>query len=362
MATHAVIQHPPFPLTERTNDPWREQALVRIGEQRFVLACLSAQIPGGIPDDAGRTIEDHWEAASTAAKSHWRRGAVARVTGHLDAVDTSLLRIAPDSYLRGQLPGILARVDRFLPEKDLRRDRIRALAANETCVELTPCERDLLVATFHATGNEERRALSRLRNFTNMLFGTALVLTLIAVAMAVVGLRAPGVLPVCFSPVPDVVCPTGAATVPGSGGANAVPSAGAIDAVMRDTANPGDIALIEAVGLLAAALAAAVSLRRLRGTSTPFRLPLAVALLKLPTGALTAILGLLLMRGAFVPGLSALDTPGQIIAWAVLLGYSQQVLTRTLDLRAQTILDNFGRTRAEQEKAHTRVDTALAPA
>ena len=131
---------------------------------------------------------------------------------------------------------------------------------------------------------------------------------------------------------------------------------------MRDTANPGDIALLEAVGLLAAALAAAVSLRRLRGTSTPFRLPLAVALLKLPTGALTAILGLLLMRGAFVPGLSALDTPGQIIAWAVLLGYAQQVLTRTLDLRAQTILDNFGRTRAEQDKAHTRVDTALAPA
>jgi hypothetical protein len=362
MATHAVTQQPPFPLTERTNDPWREQALVRIGEQRFVLACLRTQIPEGVPDDATRTIEDHWQAAAIAAKARWRRGAVARVTGHLDAVDASLLRIAPASYLRGQLPGILARVDRFLPEKDLRRDRIRALAANESCGDLSPCERDLVVATFHATGNEERRALSRLRNFTNMLFGTALVLTLIAVAIGVVGWRAPGAVPVCFSPLPDVVCPTGAATVDASGGANAVASAGAIDAVMRDTANPGDIALLEAIGLLAAALAAAVSLRRLRGTSTPFRLPLAVALLKLPTGALTAVLGLLLMRGAFVPGLSALDTPGQIIAWAVLLGYSQQVLTRTLDLRAQTILDNFGRTRAEQEKAHTRVDTALAPA
>lgn len=44
------------------------------------------------------------------------------------------------------------------------------------------------------------------------------------------------------------------------------------------------------------------------------RSPVVLALLKLPTGALTAPLGLLLMRGGFVPGLSALDSPAQIIA------------------------------------------------
>jgi hypothetical protein len=362
MATHVATARPPFPLKARPQASWREQALVRIGEQRFVLGCLVRDMTGGMPEDAQRAIEDHWEAAAFAASSRWRRGAVARVVGHLDAVDTSLLRIAPDPYVRGQLPGILRRVERFLPEDDLRVDRIRRLATDESCTPLTACERDLVVATFHASGNEERRGLSRLRSFTNMLFGAAGVLALLAIALAVIGWRAPEVLPVCFAPQPAVVCPTGATTPDTDGDSSTTPDAAALDSSMRGLARPGDIALVEALGLLAAALAAAASLRRLRGTSTPFRLPLATALLKLPSGALTAALGLLLMRGEFIPGLSALDTPGQIIAWAVLLGYSQQLLTRMVDVRAQTILDNFGRNPAEQEKAHARVDTALAPA
>jgi hypothetical protein len=83
--------------------------------------------------------------------------------------------------------------------------------------------------------------------------------------------------------------------------------------------------------------------------------------LKLPTGALTAVFGILLMRGAFVPGLTALDSSAQIISWAVLLGYSQQLLTRFVDQRAQTVLDNFGRSRAEQQSAHRELDPTPTP-
>lgn len=127
---------------------------------------------------------------------------------------------------------------------------------------------------------------------------------------------------------------------------------------MRSVATGWDVAVVIGVGLLAAALAAAASLRRIRGTSTPFGLPIALALLKLPTGALTAILGLILMRGEFVPGLSALDSSGQIVSWAVILGYSQQLLTRFVDQRAQTVLDNFGRPAAEQREAQKALDPA----
>ncbi|MGZ6576345.1 MAG: hypothetical protein ACXVHJ_35815, partial [Solirubrobacteraceae bacterium] len=77
-------------------------------------------------------------------------------------------------------------------------------------------------------------------------------------------------------------------------------------------------------------------------TSTPYSLPLALAVLKLPTGALTALLGLLLMRGGFVPGLSALDSSAQIIAWALVFGYSQQLLTHLVDKQAQTVLEGVG--------------------
>ena len=79
-------------------------------------------------------------------------------------------------------------------------------------------------------------------------------------------------------------------------------------------------------------------------------LPLALAVLKLPTGALTAILGLLLMRGGFIPGLGALDTPAQIIAWAIVLGYSQQLLTQFVDRQAQSELNNFGRSEAVRKQ------------
>jgi hypothetical protein len=64
--------------------------------------------------------------------------------------------------------------------------------------------------------------------------------------------------------------------------------------------------------------------------------------LKLPTGALTAVLGLLLMRGGFIPGLSALDSSAQIIAWAIVFGYAQQLLTRFVDQQANTVLENVG--------------------
>ncbi len=114
------------------------------------------------------------------------------------------------------------------------------------------------------------------------------------------------------------------------------------DDAIRATAGRLDVALVAFVGLLAAGLSAATSLRQIRGTSTPYSLPVALALLKLPAGALTAVLGLLLMRGEFIPGLSALDSSAQILAWAVLLGYGQQLLTRYVDQRAQMILNVSG--------------------
>ena len=51
-------------------------------------------------------------------------------------------------------------------------------------------------------------------------------------------------------------------------------------------------------------------------------------------------LGLLLMRGQFVPGLSALDTSAQILAWALVFGYAQQLFTRLVDQQGQTVLEN----------------------
>ena len=110
----------------------------------------------------------------------------------------------------------------------------------------------------------------------------------------------------------------------------------------NDTATPWDVPAILVIGASAAALSAAVAIRQVKGSSTPYSLPVALAALKIPTGALTALLGLLLLRGQFVPGFSALDFPAQVVAWAVLLGYAQQLLTRLIDQRAQLVLKAVG--------------------
>jgi len=101
-----------------------------------------------------------------------------------------------------------------------------------------------------------------------------------------------------------------------------------------------DVLLVELVGLAAAAVAAAAAIRKIRGSSEPHGLPVALAVLKLPTGAVTALLGILLMRGGFVPGLSALDTSAQILAWALVFGYAQQLFTRLVDQRADSVLQS----------------------
>jgi hypothetical protein len=65
-----------------------------------------------------------------------------------------------------------------------------------------------------------------------------------------------------------------------------------------------------------------------------------LALFKLPTGAVTAVVGLLLMRADFVPGLSALDTSAQILGWAVIFGIAQQLVTRFADSKAAGLLES----------------------
>jgi len=354
-ATSRTPSGPPFPLKKLTSAPWREQALTKIGEQRFLLEWISnATDAKPITDEIRRTIHDHWNAAEAAAKRPSRRGAsVERVTSHLNAVDAHLLRLAPDSYLFGQLPGLLERVRKCMPKDDLRRIRLQEIVQRRE-THLTERDRDLIVAARHEAAVEARHEVTRLRSFKRVLHVTAAGLAIGVLAIALFAFLWPDKVPMCFNPDGSIVCTTSTTPV---GQANTVdPSQ--IDAAMRSAASGWDVAVVLGVGLLAAALAAAASLRGIRGTSTPFSLPVALALLKLPTGAMTAMLGLVLMRGEFIPGLSALDSPGQIVSWAVVLGYSQQLLTRFVDQQAQTVLDDVGRAAPDRAQPDPPMEAA----
>ena len=107
-----------------------------------------------------------------------------------------------------------------------------------------------------------------------------------------------------------------------------------------------DSLVIEMHGASGGALAAVLAVRKMQGTSTPYSVPLALALvlalalalLKLPFGALSALLGLVLIHGRFIPGLTDLDSPGQILAYAIALGVAQQAVTGLVDRRGHELL------------------------
>jgi hypothetical protein len=330
-----------------------------------------------------------------------RRGAAHEAaTSNLDAADVLLLRSAPDWYVIGQLPALLAFARSHLRPSDERLLRLQALAdfyagpppvpkvvapvqapslrhraaavldaaarprpADRCAIRLCDIDREAIAAAYDAAAAEARSEVGRVRSFRNVLYFAAAALFVAVVGLIVATAIRPSLLPLCFTPVNTAVCPmrTGppggavalADTLPGRAaalegpgsppdGEQAINHAEILDRVMRKSADGWDVALIELIGGLAAAVSAAFALRTMNGTTTPYSLPLALAVLKVPTGALTAVIGLLLLRGGFVPGFSNLDDSGQIVAWAVVFGGAQQLVTRLVDQRAEVVLDKVG--------------------
>lgn len=364
----AVRAEPPaapfsFAVGRPTSTAWREQALARVSELKSLTAWLAEQ--DGVDPRTSPTLQAaiaaHLQAAEMAADGDGRGGPLARLHGwmsgasieramsNIESVEADLIRMAPLELLRGAMPSLVVTVQKHLEPNDQRRVRIEKLAALPLDKPLTEVDREAIVRAVRGATSEGRREVTRVRSFRNVLFVTAAMLVVVAALMGFIGLSSPTAIPLCFAPDNvKLVCPTKENAIrvqadpnlPAGQAPEAAPSE--IDRVTARTVSKWDIPLIELLGAVAAAVAAAAALRGIRGTSTPYSLPVALALLKLPTGALTAFLGLLLMRGQFVPGLSALDTSAQIIAWAVVFGYAQQLFTRLVDRQAHAVLDDVG--------------------
>lgn len=377
---------------------WREGTLTRAKELEALCAWVLAGSPRPDADALARAVPVHLEAARQAAtgvRPHPRtwlrllRGPqLERAMSNLDAAEALILNLAPAEYVLGQLPCLLAHVQAHLVPTDPRRREFERIA-RRLGVEADPpaaSDTDLaddgadrahradrnrveqyrgrIVTTTRAASSAALREQVRVRSFRNVLVSTTLLMTLLAAGIALIGYVNPTLMPLCFAPEESgqavVVCPT-AQSAPFAVSLAPAPAASAaaaadgtplpvqdIDDAVQRTATKWDLLVVELIGLTAAAVAAAAAIRGIRGSSERSGLPVALAALKLPTGALTAFLGLLLMRGQFVPGLSALDTSAQILAWALVFGYAQQLFTRLVDQQGHHVLDAVrGADRAE---------------
>ena len=256
---------------------------------------------------------------------------------HLHLALTGLVDLYTEDEIKAHSPAVLARMQYCLPATDRRRQEAEALFGtvpggapagttrpqrihsgvgsaadgNGTVTELCPRRAAFREATkiSYEAADEQ---YARIRTLRNTLIIAAAVLTALVAVVCIVGLRLPTAIPLC-SPS---ACPTG--NVP----------------------QPWDISIVALMGILGGAMSATFAIQRLRVTPVPISKDLKVwlAFLKLPTGALTAIGGLILINGRFIPGLTDLDTQGTILAYAIVLGVAQQLVTRFVDQKAEDVL------------------------
>jgi hypothetical protein len=292
-------------------------------------------------DAAGRAVaggvRGHLDKASDAAfrrdplprrVANWWRGTLVETAyRHMHAAEAQIIDLYDENELHAEIPLAVARAQAAMHREDLRQWTVEELRASPRGL-LRPQLRRITTDSFAALDAQH----GQLRNFRNILLLASFLITVLVVATLAVVARWPGVMPLCFpneiavstdpltTEVDGLNCPTASRTTGPSS---------------------GDVLVVGLLGLLGGALAASISIRNLKGTTSPYDVPVALAVLKVPLGAFTAVLALVAIRADFVPGLSALDSQEQILAYALVFGFAQQLFTRLLDQRAQTLLEHL---------------------
>jgi amino acid transporter len=334
--------------------PWRAHVLATADALKYQLDALPA---GATPaerelrDSVSQAVQHHLGVARKAAwpkdderlpvgeqfLDWWTGAPIEAAYVNLHEAEIALAQLLPNDQIQAQIPEALARLQTMEVTDPRRRAAETQLASNSSGNQRR--------AAFHSAvriGLELKdQQHDRLRGFRNVVLTTAAGLMVLVVALCVVGAWKPDALPLCFGPPPTTAAP-GQPPPPIQGPAGvACPSEEAPPTPgthPRRLPAPGDVTLVALLGLLGGGLSTALAIRGLQGTSTPYDVPVALSLLKLPSGALTALVGLVFIRGEFVPGLSQLDNQPQILAYAFLFGISQQLFTRLVDQQAQDIL------------------------
>jgi hypothetical protein len=346
---------------QRSREWWRERRSWELSVEghsnaRKLQALVEARAAAGTLTDEARLLLETARAELRSAveilsfEHHRRTPSGSHVTAaqiHLNAAQLLWVKsfLASPDDISPYLPSLQTVVREHLPKSDPRRssvDRLQHVTADNDLIKLT----EAVDAAQSAALREKLRA----GGFVRIVWLVSAFLLLLAAGVAVAGAVWPTAVPLCFNPARGmattaagtqlprpsspvdyaVVCPTGSDSAPASRD---------LDQNFAAVAAPGDYLVVELVGLVAAGVASAAVLRKINGSSTPYSVPVALAALKLPAGALTAVLGLLLMRGGFVPGLTALDNSAQIVAWALVFGYSQELFTKFVDRRGQSVLE-----------------------
>jgi hypothetical protein len=265
----------------------------------------------------------------------WRGTSIEQAYRSLHAARVFLVELVEEEDVEALLPGVLARVQSCLPATDPQRIELEKLPNADRKIKRAKLIRAL--ERGYAASDE---AHANIRRFRNVLLCVAALIAACTFLLIREVAEHPTAVPFCFQP--DITTSQAAMLPPDQApGSRRVVCPSGEQALGENPLQPrgSDVWIVAGLGLLGGGLASAISVRKLASSAAPYDVPLALALLKVPTGALTAVAGILLLGGGFVPGLSELDTQRQILAYALVFGYAQQLATRFLDDRATTLLE-----------------------
>jgi hypothetical protein len=275
---------------------------------------------------------------------------VERAFLNLHAARNFLLDLLPPPELEALIPEVTTRLAMVLDRHDPRRVETEARLRTAQ----GPARRAVLKQAMGLAYDASDEQYVRLRNFRNIILLTALAMALLTVALVTAVAIFPDAIPMCFKPG---VTTAATAAQPAQQVFSVCPSGDQ----PQQRPEAGDILIVAGLGAIGGALGALVAIRNLRGTSTPYSVSTALAILKGPSGALTAIIGMLLLAGGFVPGLTNLDSQRQILAYALIFGIAQQLVTRVADDRAQQILNQLPNKDPEARPAQPPPVTPTTP-
>ena len=293
---------------------WREQVRSRLADLRVELDSLPLAPESDTQrEQARRRLKEADTIVDRTPSLHgaWTGVDVEGTWMRIHAIEVTLARLSKPEIVRAKLPSIIDDGSHLLGEDHPRMKTLRAYLKRP---HWTDDDRECLAQSIRTVYEESDKENVRLRSFRNVLLGATTTLAVLAILFAIFG-----------AAFPAAVDRLGISSSTGSS-LHGLPPAGT------------DIVAIELLGLISATLVGAIAIRRMEGTSTVYGVPMASLLLKLPTGALTALAGILMMR-AGIAGLPVSgDTP--IAAYALLFGASQQGFTGLIDRKAHSVLDN----------------------
>jgi hypothetical protein len=271
-----------------------------------------------------RSVEYSLELAKESAtqrRKGWDRFAawwtgidIERAWQSLHSAKQDLFFIAPEEDVRAQVPLLKEKVRTQLSAKSAERAQYEAwLKANDETNEVTGhVDRGRARAIRAAVDRESDLRHANIRRFRNTLIRLLLAVVLIDIVLV-------------FDPPSDAWLPI-------------CPQSGSCPQVWH----------VQLAGLVGGLLAAAAALRRIQVTGEPYGMRAFQAALKIPMGALTAVVGTMILQSGVIDALEPQPAP-DVLVYCVIFGASQEAVTRFIDKKANSLLEGAGLDDLDQE-------------